>query len=101
MWIIAGLVIAAAIYFFVNRETILAVASDDTKIVVETCTVTKVNATREFNTDCGRFYWGEKVGTSPYGLIGVGKTYEFSGAGPRFPLFGLKPTIVDYKEVAK
>lgn len=98
-YILGALVILGAVVFFLNRDTILSLADASGEPKTETCTVQKVNYTREFTTDCGRFYWGADVGVTPYGLISIGHKYEFTSEGPRFPLLGLKPRVTAYVEV--
>ena len=97
-WVVLIAVVLTAVTLFINRDKVLHAVSSD-KETVETCTVTKLNLSREFDTDCGRFLWGGQLGDTPYGVLGLNRVFELHATGPRFPIFGLKPTVVSYVEV--
>lgn len=88
--------LGGGIYLFLHQEVI-----DDAKngeLITETseCTVTNINPSYQFDTDCGVFQWDEMNLTgTPAGSLVVGQKYSFHAKGLRFPAFGWYPVLID------
>lgn len=96
-WSILILLIGAIVLGITHRSAIYHTlsANAETKTI---CTVTRVNFTNEIDTSCGRFNWTVSRATA-HDAVQPGQTYEFSTKGPRFFPLGLKPRVIEVKQV--
>lgn len=90
------LVVGGGIYLFLNPQVIEDAKEGKLITTTSECTVTNVNPSLQFDTDCGVMQWDEMnlTGTPSSSLV-VGGKYSFHTKGLSVPVFGWHPVLLE------